>query len=269
LSITQLFGWSPDSRIVLVLAEGDHLFAVSAKPPGPAVIEKCVREGRGEESARPTARACLLFSVFGPPIFDPRVSPTWSVGAQYLAFLLPDREIAKRRYPRWPDSDAPEGRLLIQETRRTYVRLPDELQARRARALTNIKSVALAVQMYLADNDDRFPLVTDTEGLVPILVGKGYVGRSAFADPDGEDQEIVLSYVGPPGISLVNVDDPMAAPLVIGDYDPDFIVIGYCDGHAGLLPRTPEYEERFKEWQEEFKRLRAEDPQAIPPPFPS
>lgn len=129
----------------------------------------------------------------------------------------------------------------------------------------SMKSVADAVMRHVMESDGQFPQVQDEASLVSSL-GKYVPNRDAFLHPENKD-EVVVAYVLPPDVGFVDIQDPMNTPVVVADYDPDYLFVGYCDGHAEALERTDGTEQRLGEWVERLKKLRRDDPNAPLPPF--
>jgi len=262
----RIVGWSPDSRLIVLLCQESHLLAVSGRPPGPGVVAMAeAKGGRAEDVIG--ARAWLMIW----PAVDPRAGPpAWTSTSDSFAYVCPDEDTVLALYPRlrtrrFMEGAIPFGDIVVQGLKHTFVKAPPETEVERVRVTTNMKNVALAIQMYLADNHDIFPGAEDAEKLTMVL--DEYVrDRSIFMRPGSED-ELSFWYVIPAGLRLTAVRDPAGMPVAFVDYDPTFLVVAYADGHAADFDRTAEVEDALDAWWEEFQRRRAEDPAAQPPLF--
>jgi hypothetical protein len=79
--------------------------------------------------------------------------------------------------------------------------------------------------------------------------------RSVFMRPGTED-EMVVQYLVPPGVRLVDVEDPVGMPIAVVDYHPDFYVVAYGDGHAEIFEKEGEYWEKWEAWWREYWEAR-------------
>ncbi len=261
----RLLGWSPDSKILLVLVAGDQLLAVSGRPAGRQLTRTLISEGAGtniENEIR--TRATLV----PHPVIEPAAGPpAWSSGADRLAYVCAGKDAYREAFynvERWA---VPYGRLIVAALARRYIEPgPFTDDAEVQQVLGNMRNIALVLQMYLADNNDIFPPVGDTEGLLPIL--DEYVRtRSVYMRPGTED-DIVVQFVSPPGLRLADCEDVASMPVAIVDYAPDFLAIAFGDGHADIFEKNGENVAALEDWWAEFNALRAGDPSAPPPPFP-
>ncbi len=113
-----------------------------------------------------------------------------------------------------------------------------------------MKNIAIALQMYLQDNDGVFPLASSTEEFVSVM--QVYVrSQQVFIRPGSED-EVMVQYLVPPGLPLAESYDPATMPVAVADYHPDFFVVAYGDGHAALFEKEGEYWETWEAWWREF-----------------
>jgi hypothetical protein len=156
--------------------------------------------------------------------------------------------------------------VIVQSVSRKYYPPPQAEDLEKATVTSNMKNIALCLQMYLADNNDVFPSAGDTEALLPIL--DPYFKTSDIFMRPGTQDDLVVQYVVPPGARLVDVEDPVSMPVAVIDYASGFYTIGYADGHAATYDRTPNNDANLEDWWAELDALRAEDPNALPPPFP-
>jgi prepilin-type processing-associated H-X9-DG protein len=94
--------------------------------------------------------------------------------------------------------------------------------------------------------------------------------HSIFMRPGAED-EIVVRYVGPPGVHLADLDPEDVGvnrvPVAIVDYHPDFYAIAFGDGHVEHYERRDEHAQKIADWWTEFDERRSVNPEALPPPF--
>jgi hypothetical protein len=256
--------WSPDSRLILILGQDDHLLAVSARAAGPGVVALADAKGPGSNESRLlTSRASLL----GFPIIDPSPGPpawTWSFGSYHLAYVIADEATARESYPRFGEG-TPLGEIVVERMDRTFVAPPNVENVERMQVTQNMKNVALAIQMYLADSSDVFPPVAEAEGLVDIL--SPYVRDRGVLMRPGSEDEVSFWYVVPAGLKLTAVREPTRVPVAIVDYDPRFLVVAYANGHVTDLDRTRKSQRALEAWLDELQRAIAEDPTAPPPAF--
>ncbi|MCJ7752603.1 MAG: hypothetical protein MUQ65_16190 [Armatimonadetes bacterium] len=91
--------------------------------------------------------------------------------------------------------------------------------------------------------------------------------QDVFMRP-GTTDEVMFTYLVPPGTRLVDIQDPANMPVAYVDYHPDWIIVAYGDGHVETFDLTPENAQMLEDWWAEFDALRAENPSAPPPPFP-
>ena len=238
----RLLGWSPDSRLLLVLGESDFPVAVAPRPIAEG-IRPIAELRRGYSSERA--------SIAGPPIDPQAGSPSWSSGCDLLAYVVAEpsdsaRQLRKTEYPHGCLVAAPISREHLEPTTRAKEE-PD-------RVVYNMKNVALGFQMYLADNNDVFLPTGDSEEAWWILDPYMY-SRSVFMRPGTED-EMVVQYLVPPGVRLVEVQDPFSMPIAVVDYHPDFYVIAYGDGHVKMFEKEGAYWEKWEAWWREFEEKR-------------
>jgi hypothetical protein len=227
----RVLGWSPDSNLVLVLGDADFPLAVAVRPmldEGRMLVEAGTRYS--------SERAALC----GEPLDLEAGPPSWSSGGDMLAYVIAS-EFDKRLG--WPSrNDIPAGHLAVSRVEREYLAPVGEERVELEQVLTNMKNVALALQMYLADNNDAFPPSGESEEVWRIL--DEYVkNRSVFMRPGTED-EMVLQYLVPPGVRMVDIEDTASTPVAVVDYLPGFYVVGYADGHAAVHEKEGDY------WQE-------------------
>ena len=244
----RLLGWSPDSNVVLVLGEADFPFAVAVRPISDG-IRPLVEAG----ATYTTERAALWWAPMEPEAGP----PSWSSGGDMLAYVIAS-EFDKRLG--WPSrNDTPTGHLAVSRVGREYLEPVGEERVEVEQVLSNIKNVALALQMYLSDNSDTFPPTGDGNEVWGIL--DEYVrSRSIFMRPGTED-EMVVQYVVPPGVWLGDVPDAASTPVVVADYLPNYYIVGYADGHAAVHEKGDGYwEELMAPWREYELQQGQEEP---------
>jgi len=234
----RLLGWSPDSNLVLVLGDGDFPLAVAVRPISDG-IKPLVEAG----ATYTTERAGLC----GEPMDPDAGPPSWTSGGDMLAYVITpefDKRLgwASRR-------DVPTGRLGVSRVGREYLEPVGEERVEVEQVLGNIKNVALALQMYLADNHDMFPPTGDSDEVWGLL--DDYVrNRKIYMRPGTED-EMVVQYVVPPGVWLGDVPDAAGTPVAVVDYLPNFYIVGYADGHAAVHAKGDGFwEELVAPWRE-------------------
>jgi len=227
----RVLGWSPDSNLVLLLGDADFPLAVAVRPmseEGRVLVEAGTRYS--------SERAALC----GEPLDLEAGPPSWSSGGDMLAYAIV-KEFDERLG--WAARTVvPTGHLAVSRVSREYLAPVGEERVEVEQVLTNMKNVALALQMYLSDNHDMFPPTGDSDEVWGILAD--YVrSRKIYMRPGTED-EMVVQYVVPAGIWLGEIEDPASTPVAVVDYLPNFYVVGYADGHAAVHEKTDDY------WQE-------------------
>jgi hypothetical protein len=104
----------------------------------------------------------------------------------------------------------------------------EQLTPLEARLLFNVKTIAMALQMFLTDHD-ALPDVKTTEEARAML--EEYLKtQDVWLRPDGKD--VVVRYLAPPGTKISDIDDPSRFAVVVIDFLPDWDMVGYADGHA-------------------------------------
>ena len=224
LNPQRLLGWSPDSLLLLVLGSGDYIYMVSASPPRSGAI---VTAGDGVNDsirlvylAQQRARATWRL-----PFDLPAGDPAWSSDGKYLIYAHGASGEGR------PDRDLPLARLVMLQVDRQHVTVYEKMTPKieRAIALFNVKNVALALNMYLADWD-AFPLSNDQHELVAVF--EDYVRNNDVFMRPGTKDEVVVRWVFDPTKRLQDIGDAGREEAMIVDYHPDFYVVGYLDGHA-------------------------------------
>ena len=178
----------------------------------------------------------------------------------------PDRARVTEASPRLDEADLPYGMIAVTWIDRTYMKPPTPAEAERKEVDYRSKNLALTLQMYLADNWDVFPGVEGMDELMVVL--DEYVRSDDVFMRPGTTDEVMFTYLVPPGTRLVEIQDPCSMPVAIVDYSSDFYTVAFGDGHVQTYDLTPENEQMLEDWWAEFDALRAEDPSAPPPSFP-
>ena len=130
--------------------------------------------------------------------------------------------------------------------------------AQKAVCLSNTKNLSLAMQMYLADNKDRFP---EADGWVEALAE--YIRNESVLKCPEDDSEAACSYgmnAALSGKSVGDLENPAAVVMFYetaspGDSPaggaedvvspprhPNGNSYGFADGHANTLMETPGFE---------------------------
>jgi len=241
----RLLGWSPDSRLIVVLGDLDFPVAVAASQM-PEGYEQVI-EVRGEDAL---GRAAIC----GFPVDPEAGPPSWSSSCDMLAYVMASR---LDEWPAGQTSELPTGCLVAGTLTRTHLGPPAAGKAEAEQVLSNMKHVTVALQMYLYDNNDVFPPSGESEEVWRIL--DEYVkNRSVFMRPGTED-EMVTQYLVPPGVRLADDSDPARFPVAVVDYLPDVYVVAYADGHAEIREKGDDYwEELVAPWREYWEEREQE-----------
>lgn len=223
-----LLGWSPDSNLVIALGAMDIAFAIAAYPPALDVEAANMEAARFIDPETPGPRAYTPYRAHvlttpldltsGPPSWFARGDlVAWIPAQSYDASLLPFVQ---------PDS---RPTLVVSNLKRRFIA---EFGADVDQILRNMKTIALALRMFLADHDDSFPGVWNIEELRRAL--DDYVpDQDVFLRP-GSDDVIVESYLPPDPLSLAQVEDPSTLP-VAGARLRTFSILAYADGHVAKV----------------------------------
>jgi len=221
----RLLGWSPDSRFLLVLARGNMLAAVSARPPGSGVSEM------RETMRRPAYARAALSSLSSPyqSIDAEAACPTWSSSGEWLVYTMGPEELVSRLSPG-------SSVVVVQRIRLRYFG-GTALQAKIEREAVerNLKVIALGMLMYLNDWDKTFPYSDDVDYLRGAL--HPYIqDQSVFMRP-GTDNSVVVSFTIDPGAPLRSLEAIASTPIATIDYSPEFYGVAYADGHAKIFEK--------------------------------
>lgn len=262
----RMLGWTPDSRMVVVLAEGKVPVAVAAQP------ESALREDLRVLLARQgPAYRNIRASVIGPPMNPEAGPPSWSANLEMLAYVY---DLSKAgaygfihwQWPKMPDSElkglleqtqagpapkAAQGLIAVSVIRqaipRNLVEKTKEM-ARVADVRAGVQQIAYALESY-ANDFGVFPEALTGEELREAL--RGYLENdAAFRLPESE--EVVVQYLVPPGTTLGDVRDPGRTPTVVVEALPDWDIVGFADGHVMVYAKTtpPEvWRQRVLPWR--------------------
>ncbi len=242
--------WTPDSRIVLMLADRNLPVAETATPETglPDYIRtEMEKAGLSYESLRA--------SVAGPPLNSESGPPSWSSSADMLAYVFSCGEA--NAFVRWqraemqpaaldqfikdahvgPAPAGKEGLIAVSLLRRAFPRAEVEEQPGserlKVRVLSNIKNIATALVMYLSDYN-AFPEALTGEELREII--RDYLkSDEVFCLPDSD--EVVVQYLIPPGTKLADIEDAGITPMVVVEAVPGWDIVGFVDGHAKAYPK--------------------------------
>jgi prepilin-type processing-associated H-X9-DG protein len=175
-------------------------------------------------------------SLVGWGMIDPGAGrPAWASGSELLAYVCASEDTMRSAYPRL-GAGVPFGRLVVEGVKRTYVK-PSKLTGNPEveQVVENARNIALALQMYMVDHGDVFPLAEDVQELMQALTE--YVrSRSVFMRPGTED-EVVVEYLAQPGIRYAEIAEPAEVEVATIDYHRDFSVVAYADGHVRLFEK--------------------------------
>ena len=261
----RLLGWSPDSRMLLLVEPGG-LVMVTAEPPAAGAERFVTTKWSSQEAATLHRRAC---PVTIPWVRADAPAPVWSSASDRVAYVAADEEAVRRSHSSLGDVKLPDGlgHIIVQALKRDHFRgEPAEQERERDVVVNNMALIGLALQMYLADNDGFFPPTADTVRLMSIL--DPYLeGQDVFMRPGGEG-EICVEYLMPPGVAQSEIPEPRTQPVAIADCRPEFLVLTHADGHASVFFRErTQVDQYLATWWEQFQQRRREDPGALPPPF--
>ncbi|HMS56411.1 MAG TPA: hypothetical protein PKA27_13510 [Fimbriimonadaceae bacterium] len=124
----------------------------------------------------------------------------------------------------------------------------------KTQSLSNIKQVALATMMYVADYDDVFPWPQSSRGAIAVqypYMKDLALGKST--NPDANEYYRFNTNVG--GVAQTDIEDPQSVPLWYeGKPWPDGSrCVAFCDGHAKTVS-AEEWPEVEKALNMRFKR---------------
>jgi hypothetical protein len=228
----ELLGWSPDSKLLIVLGDAGFPFAIGVQPPA----------GPLEELTRPASEYSReRAGILGDPMDSRAGPPAWSSAGDMVAYVVAqDFEQGSGLRPgghtHWKLSAYhPLGCLIVRDVRREHLTFVGLLREDVRQAVGSLKKIASSMQMYLADNNDAFPMSEDAEQFREVIAE--YVrDELAFLCPGSED-EIAIEYLVEPGAKLVDVEDPAAMPVATATCFDDYDIIAYADGHVEVFRR--------------------------------
>jgi len=245
----RLLGWSPNSSLILALGDLSLPVVIAARPMDDRVRQMMEMY---METANPGSQQ--RWAIGGYPMDASAGPPSWSSGGDMLAYVV--ARSFDTRLGIAGDTGSLSGSLIAMPV--VSYRFPPtgpgepdlREQAERAIALSNMKNIALALQMYLGDHDDVFPLASSPEEFVSGM--QVYVkSKQVFIRPGSED-EVIVQYLVPPGLPLAESYDPATMPVAVADYHPNFFVLAYGDGHAEVHEKEGEYWETWEAWWRKF-----------------
>jgi prepilin-type processing-associated H-X9-DG protein len=224
VTLRRVLCWFPDSRVVLVLGDDvNRPIAVGARPAAQGALSALGRSADAEPLA---PRACLAAYPMNPEAG----APAWASGSNMLAYVAAGRD----SLPRGRNWDIPFGSLVVADIGRDNLVRVASVKAETRRVMDNMKNIALALQMFAADNDGLLPAAEDARELRRILRAYLPTEHDFFARPGAPD-EMVVEYLVEPGLRLSDVQNPGVRPIALVDYHPDFYVVAFADGHVRLF----------------------------------
>jgi prepilin-type processing-associated H-X9-DG protein len=245
--VKQLLGWSPDSSMLLVLSANNQPLAVSIQQLPDDAARLLSTEGAMFSPERATIAGWPTDLRAGPPSWS-------STGTLMLAYVAARYPTPREVSPYGEENEDLAGSLVVQVVKREYLGPPEQLayNIERKQLLSNMKHVALALQMYFTDYD-VYPLAQGTEQLMDARFGVDeYIGSDTYYMRPGVKGEVAVKYLVPPGASASwfreNGVEAKYAAIAIIDYHPDYFVVAYADGHVEELDR--------REWEFDGTALR-------------
>jgi len=265
----RLLGWSPDSRLVLVVGQGDQPVAVSARR------EAEVRD----DIKRALSLGTLTYSdvraaVIGPPMDPDSPPPAWSSKGDLVSYVWASEKpeglvrwslrgashveemLESMREHGWlPATNRaliclsvarqylPQAQVLAAveraeaEKAQSPAEGPPQGEVLKARLLSNVKNITLALNMYMADFD-AFPPTATTQDLRKTI--NDYVKNDEVWLLPGS-QEVIVRYLLPPGLKGTDIADPAVLPVVAIDNLPDCDLVGFADGHVKEYPKGSDW----------------------------
>jgi hypothetical protein len=232
--VKQLLGWSPDSSMLLILTADNRPLA-TAIGQLPDEVKRLLSTEGALFSAQPAAIAGWPIEVAAGP-------PSWSSTAPLMLAYVAGKYPNPVEVAEWGLMNADwAGSLVVGLVQREYLGPPDKMAytIERRQLMSNMKNVALAINMYVTDWD-RYLLAEDTEQAMGPL--DEYMGSRSYWMRPGVKGEVAVKYLVPPGVSVSwfrdNGVDPAQAPVAITDYPSDYFVVAYADGHVRTLSKN-------------------------------
>ncbi len=116
-----------------------------------------------------------------------------------------------------------------------YSWLVEPTRSEAVQVLSNMKNVALAVHMFMAEHDHVLPSTSDAVELIGVLAP--YVKeQSVFLRPGTVEPAVQFTFE--PGLPYSSVETPASTLMAVVDYHPEWRVEAYMDGHAILVPKA-------------------------------
>jgi hypothetical protein len=129
-------------------------------------------------------------------------------------------------------------RESLEEARRAEALAEGGEEARlRAKVLSNVKNIACALNMYIADFG-AFPDINSQDDLRQAL-GNYLKTDAVFMLPGGS--EPVVEYLLPPGLRVEDIGDASMTPMVVVSILPEWDLVGFVDGHAQMFRKGEDY----------------------------
>jgi hypothetical protein len=260
----RVLSWTPDSRLVTVLADRNLPVAVAVTPEA-ALPLPITRVLKLEKMSCEEARAAMV----GPPLTPEAGPPSWSANGEMVAYVYHRGEGRISEFARWciagrgpshaeritkqlgehlPKASTAlialglDRQLISREEMEYAAQLEEhpgggEAERLRIKVLSNVNNIAVALNMYLSDYL-AFPDIQSMDDLRQVL-GPYVKDQSVFMLPD-TDQPVV-EYVLPPDLMLEDIQDPAMTPMVVVRILPDWDIVGFVDGHAKMYRKGEDY----------------------------
>ncbi len=240
MGFQRLLGWAPDSNLIVALGEMNMPFLVSAYPPALDVQQANAAEAKRWDPANPGPRKYVEHRALLLPasISLEAGPPSWSSSMDMVAVVFADRLDPRHPFAQFekqasesgewrPELTFPAGQLAVSPVRREFAA---PASADTEQIVYNMKNIALALQMYLADNDDTFP---EARNIADLMYALQYyvVSDSVFRHPT--NGRVIVKYLLPPEpLSLRQIRDPASLEVAIVESIPGLTIIAYGDGHV-------------------------------------
>jgi hypothetical protein len=205
--------------------------AIAVHPPA-APLEDLVRPT--SEYSQERAR------IIGIPMDVEAGAPAWSSAGDMVAYVVAE-DFDERACLTSRSSDPtlgdyyPLGCLVVSDVACEHLAFMGQLREDVRRVLGSLKSIAMSVEMYLADNNDTFPVSEDTDQFRQVI-GEYVRDELAFLCPGSED-DIAIEYLVEPGVRLVEVENPTEMPVARATCFDDYEIVAYADGHVEVFEK--------------------------------
>jgi hypothetical protein len=233
LRLQQLLGWSPDSRVVMVLTETGLPVAVAAYPATDQLEHLSRRSEWTDRWLR--WRAC----VAAGPVDVGAGPPEWSSDHDMIAYV-PAAGMDARLMGTWRDrhssgrrptaAELPNGSLVAYRVVRRN--LVQENREPNLIVYENLKLLLAALEEYANDHNGLSPPTDDIDELCRVLRRYG-VTKGVFTRP-GSSTDVVVQYLLEPGTRLDELDAPHTVAVAVVDYDPQWSAVAFSGGWAKL-----------------------------------